>query len=226
MRWCGSGCFRLIGELGRVRAGIEHEDPGADIVPDVRSAQARGLGGRARVERPDQHPVQGPAVAGLGLLVAGQLRAHQGVDHPLGVGLAGVAAEGDRVSSAGGRRREHLRLPVRCLRGVRVGRGIAFALGRRIHGGQRARCSRLRGLVGTERWRTRGQQGQFAGLELAGRRRRHLQRHVAHAAFRRGPLDQHRQEDDGERYQHGGADQALFQGRFHRGSMREEAGRL
>ena len=60
-------------------------------------------------------------------------------------------------------------------------------------------------------------QRQFPGLELAARSTRHRQRHIGGGVVLVATDDQHRQEDDRQRREHGGTDQAVFQGGVHRG---------
>src|SRR5690606_41981033 len=78
------------------------------VVAHVGGAQPGDLGGCTRVEWSDADPVQGPAVALLGLLVTGQLGGTQCIDDPLRIGLAGIAAERSEEHTSELQSRENL----------------------------------------------------------------------------------------------------------------------
>src|SRR5207344_2454151 len=66
------------------------------------------------------------------------------------------------------------------------------------------------------RMRIRQGKGQFVGRERLVGRGRHGQRNLRRIRLLHvRALEQHRQKDDRQRSQHGGADQALFQRRIH-----------
>jgi hypothetical protein len=211
----------------------------------VGGAQARGLGLGAAGIGTDPDPVHGAAVDGGALAEAWQLRGAQVADDAVGRGGGRKGAEADRPVAPRRGRREHFAAG-RVAAGRRGGRVGCRRRGGRIRqvGGvlvhdRLVQCiARGRLACIDHRQRTvvrrgarnihpdhaaagRGagrHQWQFAGLEVAFGSGRQLQRHVADTALGRRSLDQHRQEDDRQRDQHDRADQALFQGRFHRDS--------